>query len=202
MLQDSKDAWIWKLKDHGMIAASASIGLLDMWDMDQGSADIATYLDTQGHSKCGASIAIGLFNSGIISEADPAKGMLTEALEAKDPIEKVGAIIGLGLAYAGSAREDLKELLLEYINNVDIDQDISAFAALSLGLIFVGKCDVDVGNCIVMTLCERPKERLSEVNARYFSVGLGLLFLAQQENCQTILETIGIIEDESVKNYC
>lgn len=84
--KEEKDAWVWKLKDEGMIAASASIGLIDMWDMDEGSGHISSYLDTQGYVKCGASIAIGLFNSGIISEADPAKGMLVDALEAKDPI--------------------------------------------------------------------------------------------------------------------
>jgi len=74
----------------------------------------------------------------------------------------------------------LKDILLDFISDTGIDQNISAFAALSLGLIFVGKCDSDIGSLIVTTLMDRPKEKLMEPNLRYFSIGLGLLFLAQQ----------------------
>jgi len=43
---DNKDGpWIYKLKNEGLIAGSASIGLLCMWDLEKGSEHIAEYLD-------------------------------------------------------------------------------------------------------------------------------------------------------------
>lgn len=44
------------------------------------------------------------------------------------------------MAYAGSAREEFLEDFIPLVVDTDIPNDISAYAALSLGLIFVGKC--------------------------------------------------------------
>lgn len=43
---ENKDGpWIYKLKNEGLIAASGSIGMLCMWDLENGSEHIAEYLD-------------------------------------------------------------------------------------------------------------------------------------------------------------
>lgn len=56
--------------------------------------------------------------------------------------------MGLGLAYAGSANENLQEPLIDILIT-STDVELAAFSALSLGLIFVGKCNDDVANAIM-----------------------------------------------------
>ena len=81
------------------------------------------------------------------SELDPAKAMLSEYLEGDDIFAKRGAVIGLGIAYAGSAKEDLLEDLIPLVVDPS-SNEISAYAALSLGLIYVGTADDNVSNAI------------------------------------------------------
>ncbi len=75
----------------------------------------------------------------------------------KEEYTKLGAIIGLGLAYAGSAREDLFEELEAFIYDTN-NMDTSAYAALSLGLIFTGKCHEGVSTAIFTTVSENLSE--------------------------------------------
>lgn len=81
------------------------------------------------------------------SELDPAKAMLSEYLEGNDLFAKRGSVIGLGMAYAGSAKEDLLEDLIPMVVDTS-SNEIGAYAALSLGLIFVGTSDENVSNAI------------------------------------------------------
>lgn len=56
-------------------------------------------------------LAIGLVNCGVRNECDPALALLSEYVSSNSQILRVGAILGLGLAYAGSRRKDITELL-------------------------------------------------------------------------------------------
>ncbi len=105
----------------------------------------------------------------------------------------LGAIIGLGLAYAGTAREDFLETLTPIVCEVNHSLEMSALAALSLGLIFVGTRNEDVSTMIIETLQERPENQLNMTMARFFGVALGLLFLGKQEACEPTLEVLGIM---------
>jgi len=67
---------------------------------------------------------------------------------------------------------------------------MSALAALSLGLIFVGTRNEDVVTIIIETLQERPENQLNMTMARFFGVALGLLFLGKQESCEAIIDVI------------
>jgi len=147
-------------------------------------------------------IGIGLNNSGVFSENDPAKALLYELLAKKELASKFGAAIGLGFAYAGTAREEFIEQLVPLVldtelkGNSDISGlDVSAFSALTLGLIFVGKCNEDIGNAIIQTLMDRTEAELNSSVARFFVVALGLLFMGQQEKCEATLEALAIIPD-------
>jgi len=133
-------------------------------------------------------MALGLCNAGIIDECDPAKAVLEEKINGKEDFSRLGSIIGLGIAYSGSAREEFLETLIPIIIDTNYSVESSAFAALSLGLIFVGKCNEDVGNAIYQTLIERPENQLNMTVTRFFGVALGLLFLGKQEKCEAILE--------------
>jgi len=64
----------------------------------------------------GSYMAIGITNSGIKNDCDPVIAILLERLEqSKKEIHKIGAIMGLSIAYAGSARADLLEALSPYV---------------------------------------------------------------------------------------
>ena len=85
------------------------------------------------------------------------------------------------------------DVLVPLVIDSSYGVELSAFAALSLGLIFTSKCNEDAGNAILQTLMDRPDNELNLTVSRYFSVGLGLLFLGQQEMCEATLEAIKLI---------
>jgi len=73
--------WIYKVKADGMATASASVGMINLWDIDNGTGNISEYLELKdGHVKMGALIGIGLMNLGIRDEMDTAFGYLNDAL--------------------------------------------------------------------------------------------------------------------------
>lgn len=192
------------LKDDHKIAGIASIGLVDLWDQSQGLNDIESYMELEdGFFMMGAMIAVGLCNTGVQTEADPAKAILLSDLATKGPFTKKGSIIGLGLAYAGSARQDLIEDLIPIVVDLDQPLDLCAYCALTMGLIFVGKCDDNVGNALIQTLSERAadtqKNQLNDPISLFFVVAIGLLYMGQQEKCELILEAIKIVNHPITK---
>ena len=54
---------------------------------------------------------------------------------------RVGAISGLGMAYAGSAREDIAADIVPALTDAKSNMEVMGAAALALGQIFVGTCD-------------------------------------------------------------
>lgn len=75
--------------------------------------------------KSGALLAIGLVNCGIRNECDPALALLSEYVKSNSQILRIGAIMGLGLAYAGSRRKDVTELLSEALADEQSKADIN-----------------------------------------------------------------------------
>lgn len=68
------------------------------------------------YTRAGACIGFGLFCAGIVDENQPAKAMLTNIIDQNCEAEvKTGAIIGLGLAYAGSGLPEYEDILLPYV---------------------------------------------------------------------------------------
>lgn len=194
-LMSAKDPWISHVRNEGILAATASIGMINLWNVEESTSAISDYLDLKdGWAKAGACIGIGIANSGIWSEVDPAKAILEENLDSKEPCVKMGAAMGLGMAYAGTAREDFRDLLCPIILDMGIGSDTAGFAALSLGLIFVSKCDEEVVNTLLTTLMQREENELNQVSARFYAIALALSYLGQQEKCETVIETLQAIE--------
>ncbi|KAI1303230.1 proteasome regulatory particle base subunit [Mortierella claussenii] len=197
MLTEEDDGgWIFKNKDHGMLSASASLGMILLWDVDMGLNQIDKYIYSEDENiRAGALLAVGIVNSGVRNLADPALAVLSEHLEDSRSItNRVAAIQGLGLAYAGSAREELSELLLPIVSNSDIAMELSSFAALALGQIFVGTCDGEITSTILQTMLERADGQLGETFSRFMGLGLGLLHLGTRNQSDVTLETLKAIE--------
>merc|ERR1711994_234499 len=113
LLMEDGQRWLYKNKEHGMMSATASIGLILLWDVDGGLTQIDKYLySPEDYIKAGALLACGIVNTGVKNDCDPALALLSDYVDHASSIMTIGAIFGLGLAYAGSNRSDLVELLL------------------------------------------------------------------------------------------
>lgn len=74
--------WVFANKDEGQIAAAASVGLLQIWNVDEGLEFIDKYVESDNKNiQSGAFIALGLLQSGIKNEADAAFALLSDKLE-------------------------------------------------------------------------------------------------------------------------
>lgn len=133
--------------------------------------------------QAGALFATGILNTGVRTEADAALALLGEHTENKSVPLKTSAIMGLGLAYAGSHREDILPFLLPHVADDAATMEISSLAALALGFIFVGSENGEVTGTILQTFMEkfdREEDRsLDERWARFMALGLGLLYLGE-----------------------
>ncbi|KAG8628075.1 hypothetical protein KVT40_003948 [Elsinoe batatas] len=193
----SKQSWIWKTKDEGMLSTTASLGTLMLWDVETALDKIDPYTGVnEDQIKAGAFLAYGIVNSGVKLEADPVIALLGEELDPSKPkAVKVSALMGLGMAYAGSAREEFLELLIPMIGDTSLEMQLSAVAALSLGLIFVGTGNSDVSEAIIQTFLDEDRNKqLKDKWTRFMALALALLFFGQQEEVDVILETLKAIE--------
>ena len=78
-----------------MMSATASLGAILLWDVETGLSQIDKYLYAkEDYVKAGALLAIGIVNSGIRNESDPAVALLSEHVEDKDWSIRVGSIVG------------------------------------------------------------------------------------------------------------
>lgn len=73
---------MFKNKDSGQIAAAASTGLLQLWDIDEGLETIDKYMESSEENiQAGSYLALGILNSGIKNDADAAYAILADKLE-------------------------------------------------------------------------------------------------------------------------
>lgn len=190
LIMESKD-WLHKNKDHGMLSATASLGLILLWDLDGGLSQIDKYLYShEDNIKAGALLACGIVNSGVRNECDPAKALLADYVRDQKPIMRIGSIVGLGLAYAGSNREDVINLLLPVLGDTKTTNEVIGMAALSCGLIAVGSCNADVSSTIIQKMMEWPASELKDTYTRYLSLGLALTYLGKQEAVEATLAAL------------
>jgi 26S proteasome regulatory subunit N1 len=190
-----KQSWIWKVKEEGMISTAASAGMLMLWDVEMGldKIDAYTYVP-EDQIKAGAAMAMGIMNAGVRVEGDPTMALLGD-FEGKSVSEKVSRIMGLGIAYAGSNKEDLLEILLPLVTDTGLEMQLSATAALSLGLVFVGTAQSDVSEAIIQTFLDEDRNKqLKDKWTRFMTLGLAMLYFGQQEEVDVILETLKAIE--------
>ncbi|KAI5362957.1 putative armadillo-like helical, 26S proteasome non-ATPase regulatory subunit RPN1 [Septoria linicola] len=190
-----KQSWVWKVKEEGMLSAAASAGLLLLWDVELGldKIDAYTYL-SEDKIKAGAALAMGVMNAGVKVEGDPTLALLGD-FEGKTVSDRVARILGLGLAYAGSNNEGVLEVLLPLVRDTGLDMQLSATAALSLGLVFVGTAQSDVSEAIIETFLDEDRNKqLKDKWTRFMTLGLAVLYFGQQEEVDVILETLKAID--------
>jgi len=105
--------------------------------------------------------------------------------------------MGLGLAYVGSQRDDLSNLLLPVALDDSNSMEIASLASLALGFVFVGSCNGEIAGSILQVLMERDEDALREKWARFMVLGLALLYVGRQDASEATLETLKAIEHPS-----
>ncbi len=195
LMSTDDSSWVYKNKDHGQLSAVASLGMINLWDLESGfsTVDKFTY-HNQEIIRAGALLATGLISSGVTSEMDAAYALLVEHIGSENPLVKISTILGLAFAYAGSRREDILETLLPIVSNHEEKMEVSALAALALGFIFVGQCNDDVSGAILDALMSRSETDLNSSMVLFMALGLGLLYVGKGESTEAILEALQVIE--------
>ncbi len=97
LLTDDKEAnvWIHKNKEHGIMSTTATLGLVSLWDVEVGLTQIDKYLYSDAdHVKAGALLACGIVNCGVQNECDPALALLSDYINHKTQIIRIGSILG------------------------------------------------------------------------------------------------------------
>ena len=203
IVDNDKESWVWKTKEEGMTSTVASLGMLMMWDIDGGldQVDKYTYLP-EPEISAGANLAIGILNCGARCDSEPALALLADndKLHHKDPLIRVTAIMGLGLAYAGSNRTDILDHLLPIIQDSSENMQVMGMAVLACGMVFVGSSNATVAEAIVMPLLDdERKPDLTDKWTRFMALGLGLIYFGRQEEVDVILETLKAVDHPMAK---
>merc|ERR1711971_361199 len=157
-----------------------------------------------GNIRAGAYLAIGISCSGMKSESEMGLALLSApALNEegnKTKIERLCAILGLGLSYAGQgdSAEEVFETLGQLISTDEADE-ISSLSALALGYTYVGTCNAEICNIILADLMERDPSTLNNPLFLMNVLGLGLLFLAKQSEVDVTLEAMEVFDELNAK---
>lgn len=198
----SSGNWLFKNKEHGKMSAAASLGMILLWDVDSGLAQIDKYFhSTDNHVIAGALLGVGIVNCGIRNDCDPALALLSDYVGREDSCIRIGAIMGLGIAYAGTQNDQIRHNLSTILNEAKSPLDVIAFSAISLGLIYVGSCNEEVAQAIIFALMDRSESELGEPLTRLIPLGLGLLYFGKQESVEATAE-VSKTFNEKIRKYC
>ncbi|KAJ9574000.1 hypothetical protein L9F63_008597, partial [Diploptera punctata] len=174
LLMEDGNKWLYKNKEHGMLSATASLGrLYQVW----------------------STVSLCIVNCGVRNECDPALALLSDYVLHNSNVMRIGAIVGLGLAYAGSNREAVLSLLTPVFSDPKSSMEVIGMAGLACGMIAVGSCNPDVTATIVQTLMEKSETDLHDTYARFLPLGLGLCHLGRQEAVEAIIAALEVIPE-------
>lgn len=194
--------WLYKNKEHGKTSAAASLGMILLWDVDSGLAQLDKYFHSNdSHVVAGALLGVGIVNCGIKNDCDPALALLGEYIDKEDSSIRIGAIMGLGIAYANTQNEQIRNRLTPILSDAKASLDVIAFTAISLGLIYVGSCNEEVAQAIIFALMDRSESDLGEPLAKLLPLGLGLLYLGKQESVEATAE-VSKTFNEKIRKHC
>lgn len=195
LLTTKAATWFPQNKESGKFAAAAGLGMIYLWDPDTGMNVIDKYLYIPDDNiVAGAYMAQGLANCRVKNDFDPALQVLMDALKAGKDVYKVGSVLGLSFAYAGTCKPEVLEMVTPLVIDTSYSIEVSAMSALCLGVVFIGSCNGDVLNAIMQGITERePSSLENHPLSRYFALALGLVFLGQQDKIDATLEAVKLI---------
>ncbi|KAA6401317.1 MAG: putative 26S proteasome non-ATPase regulatory subunit 2 [Streblomastix strix] len=121
ILKDEVSKWVYQHKDIGQTCAIASIGLLQMWNLDQGANEVEKYSQCESnYIIAGIPLGYGVMTCGIQSQFDAANGLIGDNyLESEDKLISACSYLGLGLAYSCTGNTDMEKLAKPLVESND-----------------------------------------------------------------------------------
>lgn len=208
LLSNRDNNWMERNKDEGLMSLVAGLGLVNLWDIDCGPNELEKYVnsnETNSFKRAGYLLGMGIISSGVRDENEVALGVLREQLVDKkyefifkNSVHiKIAAILGLGLAYAGSQNEEVMADLTSVLEDFSFSFEMSAFASLALGLIYLGSGNDNVFGNMIGILLARNEEKNDLIEGPFlvlYSLGMGLLCFGMQKEADMMLEMTQIDE--------
>lgn len=180
LLIPDESSYIHKARANGITGATAAIGLISMWDVEEGLSLIDKFqYSSESYTKAGAYLAFGINSANVSHECDPILTLVPDGLNSDKVGERLAAIFALGYAYAGTAKEEVSCLLVPIVLDLETvgGLEVSSAAALALGLVFVGTAEESVAEGIAQTMIERAELQAGIDTTHAFNLGLGFALL-------------------------
>ena len=201
LMTPEDSTWLSRNKDDAKLAVAASVGMLHLWNEDEISAADKFLHAADENVRAGGLLALGLIGTGLTSDTDPVYAVLSEYLDTTSstagvndkPVTnrvKASSIFALGVAYSGTGREDVAELLYPYLQDAEHGMELATHAALSLGFILAGTGAELAAAVIVDRLMVASAIELQHPLVKHAVLGLGLLFLGQGDAYQATAEML------------
>ncbi len=189
ILNDSE--WLFKNKGSGMMTAAASVGMLKLWDVEEGFSAV----DKFSHSKepfikAGYALASGVVSCGVSSDMNASFALLSEVLETPSASlhQRLGALLGLGIAYVNSANQDILDLVLPLVVDGTAPIEVVSVGCLALGLVFAGTSNDEILGSMFEIVIERCEGKdLDNPIAKLVCIGMGLLYLGSSTSPEIAL---------------
>ena len=187
------ETWLYKNRDLGMLCAVASVGMLLQWDIDMVSRIDKYLYANDDYIIAGGLMAVGIMSCGVRSEYDPALYLLSEYTTSKTPVLLISSVVGLGLAYIQTSRQEIIDLLLRTLSSTSGSPELHALTALSLGLVCLGTGHGDVTSAILQAMMECDEKTLSDPYMRFMTLGLAFVYLERRNDCEVVLESLKVV---------
>ncbi|GFY54772.1 26S proteasome non-ATPase regulatory subunit 2 [Trichonephila inaurata madagascariensis] len=194
LLMEDGQKWLYKNREQGMLSATASLGLILLWDIDGGLGQIDKYLySSEEYIKAGGLLACGIVNCGVRSDCDPALALLGDYVQHNSMVMRTGAVLGMGIAYAGTNRDNVLSLLIPVISDSKSNMEVVGLSALACGMIAVGSCNEKVTSAILQVLHEKSEADLKDTFSRYLPLALGLCYLGKQDGADAVICALDVL---------
>lgn len=194
----SKEKWVYKTKDEGMLSTVASLGLVNLWNVENGLQSLDQFQYNENMKlRAGAVLGMGISTNGVHDDVESTYYLLEEFVhnrEGDDQLIVTSAITGLGIAYAGSENENVLNLLTPIVSDSVYSLEIQSLSALALGHTFVGTCNGEITDTILQSLLDKDPTQLTSKWIRFMCLGLGLLYMGKYDQVDDVLDTIDAIE--------
>ncbi|CAF1573539.1 unnamed protein product [Didymodactylos carnosus] len=189
--EDTK--WFTKYENDGLLSAIASLGLINLWDVEVGLCSIDKYAYSDDDNlKSGALLAYGIVTCRVQNDFDPVLFLLRDYVSHKTTLYRLVSIVGLGLAYAGRNRKDVVNLISNALKIDTPSMELFAFACLSIGVISVGSCKKKIIRTFLTLLVKRSKQELNGKFGKFIALAIGLLFLGKSDAVEEVLKWLEV----------
>lgn len=201
VLTDKSMNWICRHKDIGKVSATASMGVICLWDVDGGLNKIDKYLYSKDvYIKAGALLAFGIVNCTIKSEFEPAYLLLSEHVSSDSEPVQLSSIVGIALAYVGTNHHNAIDSIIKVIHDEKSPMFTIGIASISCGLVASSSLNGHVISTLIEYLSNKNL-KLSTKTTRNIIHAIGLCVMGKPNHVSMLSSVSEVIKSKYVRQY-